>query len=60
MPKVSSPCVKICVLDPVHRICMGCGRTSAEIGGWLNMTETDRQIVIKQLGQRLKRARGAR
>jgi uncharacterized protein len=50
--------VKICVLDPVHGICLGCGRTSAEIGSWLNMTEADRQHVIRQLGQRLKRLRG--
>ncbi|MGL4243182.1 MAG: DUF1289 domain-containing protein [Beijerinckiaceae bacterium] len=58
MAGVSSPCVKICVLDPAAGICLGCGRTMAEISGWLRMSETDRAAVKRQLGQRLRSMRG--
>ena len=29
-----SPCVKICVVDPLSGLCIGCGRTVAEISQW--------------------------
>jgi uncharacterized protein len=57
MAGVGSPCVKVCVLDPAGGVCLGCGRTVAEIGGWLRMSEQDRAAVTRQLGQRLKAAR---
>lgn len=31
---VPSPCVQICTLDPAGALCLGCGRTLAEIGEW--------------------------
>ena len=32
-----SPCNKICTLDAVTGLCIGCGRTTAEIAGWTGM-----------------------
>jgi uncharacterized protein len=52
--------VKICVLDSERRICLGCGRTMAEIGGWLRMSDAERAAVKRQLGARLKGMRGGR
>ena len=33
MSAASTPCIKVCVIDPQTRLCEGCGRTLAEIGG---------------------------
>lgn len=52
-----SPCVKICVLDQRHGICIGCGRTMVEISGWLRMSEAEREATRRRLGQRLKSLR---
>jgi uncharacterized protein len=57
MATADSPCVKVCVLDPAHGICLGCGRTMAEIGGWLRMSDDQRIAVKRELGPRLQRAR---
>jgi uncharacterized protein len=53
MAAANSPCVKICVLDPERRICTGCGRTMAEIGGWIRMSDSERIAVKRELGSRL-------
>jgi uncharacterized protein len=41
-------------MDPVHRLCSGCGRTIQEIGNWMNFSETERQAINKKLDDRLK------
>jgi predicted Fe-S protein YdhL (DUF1289 family) len=46
-----SPCVKICELDE-HDVCVGCGRTRAEIAGWTSMTEPQRAKVVELAEQR--------
>lgn len=33
-PEVPSPCVGVCRLDEAGRLCVGCGRSMAEIGEW--------------------------
>ncbi len=53
MSAVSSPCVKICIVDPRSGICTGCGRTLAEIGNWLRFSESERLKVAAQLADRL-------
>ncbi|RBP13871.1 hypothetical protein DFR50_111133 [Roseiarcus fermentans] len=59
---ISTPCVKICVVDPVSGFCVGCGRTVAEIGGWRAMGEAERLDIMAGLAARLvaMRARSAR
>ncbi len=54
MSAASSPCVKICVIDPVGRLCEGCGRTLAEIAQWARMSEPERLAVMARLAERLK------
>jgi predicted Fe-S protein YdhL (DUF1289 family) len=61
---VETPCVNICLLDPSTGYCIGCGRTRAEIAGWLDMTEARRREMMAGLPERvgsltrLKRRRG--
>jgi uncharacterized protein len=57
VPAVSTPCINVCVLDPLSALCIGCGRTPAEIAAWPTMRETDRLAVMGRLPQRLADAR---
>ncbi len=50
---IDSPCVGVCTLGPGD-ICVGCLRTSSEIGNWLNFTNQQRQRIIAELPQRLE------
>jgi predicted Fe-S protein YdhL (DUF1289 family) len=49
-----SPCVRRCTLDPVRGICVGCGRTLAEIGNWMRYSDEERRIIMAALPARLK------
>ena len=49
----TSPCIKLCTLDPVTGFCAGCGRTSAEIGQWIMMTSEERIALKRALPARL-------
>ena len=51
-----SPCVQICTYEPSLGMCSGCGRTLAEVRGWFEMTDEQRQAVMDQLPERLKKA----
>jgi predicted Fe-S protein YdhL (DUF1289 family) len=49
MSNIASPCVNICQLDARGETCLGCGRTRAEIGGWLAMSAQQRAAVMARL-----------
>jgi predicted Fe-S protein YdhL (DUF1289 family) len=53
MSGASSPCIKICVIDPASKLCEGCGRTLAEIAQWGRMSEPERLAVMAQLQARI-------
>jgi predicted Fe-S protein YdhL (DUF1289 family) len=48
-----SPCIKICVVDPETALCIGCGRTTGEIAGWLNYSPEQRGTITAELEERL-------
>jgi uncharacterized protein len=52
---ISSPCIKICAMDPRGSICTGCGRTLDEIARWGGMSEDERVRIMQQLSERLNR-----
>jgi predicted Fe-S protein YdhL (DUF1289 family) len=56
---VLTPCVKVCVIDGVSGLCAGCGRSLAEIGGWLGFSDAERRQVMAVLPQRLAGLSGA-
>ena len=61
--EIESPCIKICVVHPEARICVGCHRTIEEIGGWSRMSREDRRAVMESLPERevqLRKRRGGR
>lgn len=56
MSKPSSPCTRVCVLDPATGLCQGCGRTREEIALWGSMPEPRRRAIMAGLAARLRRA----
>ncbi|HTW33404.1 MAG TPA: DUF1289 domain-containing protein [Rhizomicrobium sp.] len=54
---VSTPCIKICTMDPRAGICSGCGRTLEEIARWGGMAESERLRIMQLLPVRLEKAR---
>ena len=48
-----SPCTKICVVDPVTGLCIGCGRTLTEIAGWTGMSTDEKRGINAALPGRL-------
>jgi predicted Fe-S protein YdhL (DUF1289 family) len=53
MSAISSPCIKACLLDPVSKLCEGCGRSVAEIARWGSMGEAERLAIMARLRERL-------
>jgi predicted Fe-S protein YdhL (DUF1289 family) len=46
---IDTPCNKVCVIDAACGLCIGCGRTLAEIGGWISMTADERRRIMTEL-----------
>lgn len=54
---VPSPCIHVCVIDPLSGFCEGCGRSLAEIGRWAAMSDDEQRKVLKLLAPRLRALR---
>ncbi|WP_022704534.1 DUF1289 domain-containing protein [Pseudorhodobacter ferrugineus] len=52
--EVESPCVKLCVIHPEARLCVGCYRSIDEITQWSRMTPEVRREVMAELPARAK------
>jgi predicted Fe-S protein YdhL (DUF1289 family) len=50
---IASPCTKVCTMDPVSDLCVGCGRTLAEIARWGSMPDEERRRIVAALPDRL-------
>ena len=50
--EIESPCVKICVLHPEAKICIGCHRTGEEIARWSRLTREQRREIMEDLAER--------
>ncbi len=55
--EIMTPCVKVCVVDPISALCVGCGRTLAEIAAWGGMSEPERATIMAGLSERLHGSR---
>jgi len=56
-PILSTPCIKVCVVDPISALCIGCSRTVDEIAAWTALSEAERLTIMAELDGRLARAR---
>ncbi|ACL58679.1 DUF1289 domain-containing protein [Methylobacterium nodulans] len=52
MSRPSTPCTRICVLDPATGLCEGCGRSRDEIAAWGGLSEPERQRIMALLPAR--------
>ena len=50
--EIESPCVKVCVLHPEAKVCLGCLRTGAEIAVWSRLSRDERRAVMQELPSR--------
>jgi predicted Fe-S protein YdhL (DUF1289 family) len=55
---ISSPCTKVCTVDPRSGLCLGCARTLAEIAQWGSLTEGERLRIMSELPRRRAAAFG--
>ena len=55
-PPISTPCIKVCAVSGQTGLCIGCGRTLAEIAGWGGLSEQERQQIMAALPARLAEA----
>jgi hypothetical protein len=46
--------MKVCVMDPVRGVCLGCCRTLDEIAAWGSMSTAERERVMAGLDARRK------
>jgi predicted Fe-S protein YdhL (DUF1289 family) len=53
MADIDSPCNKVCAVDPISALCVGCGRTLAEIAGWIRFSADERARIMAELPRRL-------
>ena len=53
MPRIVSPCIKLCVIDGPSGLCEGCGRSLDEIGHWLSYSDEERRAIMTTLPARL-------
>ncbi len=52
--EIDSPCIKICVIHPEAKICVGCHRTGEEIGIWSRLSPEARRAIMADLPERAK------
>ena len=55
MARISSPCLRVCILDPETGLCEGCGRTRDEIARWTSLSEEERLAIMATLDERMRR-----
>lgn len=55
MARISTPCLRVCLLDPGSGLCEGCGRTREEIARWGRMSESERLDIMAGLPDRMRR-----
>jgi len=48
-----SPCKLICTLDLSSGVCTGCGRTRADIAGWINYSPAQRAFANIEAAKRM-------
>ena len=53
---IESPCIRVCTVDGMTSLCMGCGRTLKEIASWSRYSDEERAAIMAALPARLDAA----
>ncbi|MGE0036540.1 MAG: DUF1289 domain-containing protein [Xanthobacteraceae bacterium] len=59
MTTIETPCNKVCAIDAAFTLCVGCGRSMAEIAGWIGFTADERRRIMAELPGRIDAMRDA-
>lgn len=46
---MQTPCVSVCIMNPVTGTCEGCRRTVAEIAAWASLSDRERARIMAEL-----------
>ncbi|CAN5262480.1 DUF1289 domain-containing protein [soil metagenome] len=46
---IATPCVKVCAVDGLTGVCLGCRRTLPEIAGWSRLSDQERAAIMTAL-----------
>jgi hypothetical protein len=52
---ISSPCIKVCCVEPGSGLCLGCLRTLPEIARWGRLSNAERAAIMDELPGRAGR-----
>ena len=61
--EIKFPCIKLCTIHPVEKVCIGCYRSLNEIGRWSQMSSEEQARIMAELpvrGAVKKKRRGGR
>lgn len=53
--EIRTPCIRICAIEPLTGLCLGCGRSLREIGAWASLSPAMRDEIMAALPARLER-----
>lgn len=56
---VSSPCVEVCEIDYVKKVCAGCYRTLDEIAAWGYANDNEKRRILNNIKDRKRHAENA-
>ncbi|MCC7384591.1 MAG: DUF1289 domain-containing protein [Deltaproteobacteria bacterium] len=59
-PRIPTPCIAICKIDPFSELCTGCYRSLDEIERWPDLTQEERRVIMESLQERRRAARAPR
>ena len=51
MEKVKSPCINLCAVSGITKVCMGCGRTLKQIAEWGKYSDEERERIMAELSE---------
>ena len=54
---ITSPCIRICSVNPETKHCDGCYRTLPEIAKWSRFSDEERDMILADLPLREERIR---
>lgn len=57
MKTIESPCTGVCTIEPATGLCLGCGRSLAQIAAWSSYTPLERRAIMAGLKQAEPRSR---
>lgn len=54
MAQIATPCIKVCIVQQPSGLCVGCGRTLAEIARWMSFSDAERSRIMAELPERIE------